>query len=192
MPVGGRTVIFPSQYVPLKRCPICEKYYPLTPDFFTRSRQTKDGFYGQCKLCKKVWYYKNKERCKENHRKWIENNKERYKEISKNYKKTHKRWYYFIKRKQMLKIIYGITLEEYDNKLKEQNYVCKICGCKETVIRKIAGRKMIRPLCIDHDHKTKKIRGLLCDGCNRMLGRSRDNTFILSNAIKYLRKYRSD
>lgn len=43
-------------------------------------------------------------------------------------------------------------------------------------------------LVVDHDHKTKKIRGILCHHCNVGLGFFRDNEEFLSNAIKYLNK----
>lgn len=53
---------------------------------------------------------------------------------------------------------YGITEEEYQKLLIEQQGSCKLCG-----------RKNLR-LCVDHHHDTKKIRGLLCVKCNAMLG----------------------
>jgi hypothetical protein len=39
---------------------------------------------------------------------------------------------------------------------------------------------------IDHDHKTMKVRGLLCGYCNNLIGRARDDVAILHSAIKYL------
>ena len=43
-----------------------------------------------------------------------------------------------------------------------------------------------RRLCIDHDHKTNKVRGLLCHNCNTALGLLNDDTSLLSNLITYL------
>jgi hypothetical protein len=73
---------------------------------------------------------------------------------------------------------FGISFEEYNEILKYQNNCCAICGkpCEEN-------KKM---LSVDHDHKTNKIRGILCDLCNRGLGVFRDDTTILNKAIKYL------
>lgn len=70
-----------------------------------------------------------------------------------------------------LKYTYNITIEQYNNILKVQNYSCAICGSK----RKIGAHK----LCVDHDHHCcpdkrscgKCVRGLLCKGCNIVLGR---------------------
>lgn len=42
--------------------------------------------------------------------------------------------------------------------------------------------------CIDHDHKTGKIRGLLCGFCNKAIGLLKENINILRNAIHYLEK----
>ena len=46
-----------------------------------------------------------------------------------------------------------------------------------------------RKLGIDHCHETGKIRGLLCDNCNKGIGNLQDDIEILNNAIKYLRQY---
>ena len=53
---------------------------------------------------------------------------------------------------------------------KETHFVCEICGRTEK-------------LCVDHDHKTKKFRGLLCQACNRALGWFENNK---ENIEKYL------
>ena len=63
-----------------------------------------------------------------------------------------------IQRKSYLKRAYNVTLEEYEQKLKEQNNCCAICNRHQS--------KFKRKLAIDHDHKTGKIRDLLCAGCN--------------------------
>lgn len=84
-----------------------------------------------------------------------------------------------------LRRYYGITLEEYEEKLKQQNYCCKICQNKTTT------RKNNR-FDVDHCHKTGKIRGLLCSHCNIILSRCNDNEEILIKAIAYLREYHAD
>jgi len=75
---------------------------------------------------------------------------------------------------------FNITLETYDKMLKKQNGKCKICGSKET------GCKSKGRFYIDHDHKTDKIRGLLCNHCNHMLGHAKDDIETLAKAITYL------
>jgi hypothetical protein len=66
--------------------------------------------------------------------------------------------------------------------LKKQNNCCGIC--KKHISEALLTRKS--NLCVDHDHKTGKIRGLLCDNCNRGIGLLGDNIDILRNAIGYL------
>lgn len=75
---------------------------------------------------------------------------------------------------------YGISLDTYNDKLKAQNNVCAICNNPE-----INGNK----LSIDHNHITDKVRGLLCNNCNLMLGKAKDNAIILQLAVDYLIKH---
>ena len=82
---------------------------------------------------------------------------------------------------------YSITLEQYTEILLDQKGVCAICGSPETCSDGIDG---IRPLAVDHDHKTGKIRGLLCNMCNKMLGCARDNTETLIRGAKYLKEHK--
>lgn len=74
--------------------------------------------------------------------------------------------------------LYGLTLLQYDLMLKTQGGGCKICGKKTP---KGQGR-----FHVDHDHKTGKIRGLLCQHCNIMLGLGQDDPKILVAAAHYL------
>ena len=88
---------------------------------------------------------------------------------------------------------YNISLTEYAQMFASQNGVCAICNQPET--GKIPGRKSdqpasrVRDLSVDHCHKTGKIRQLLCNACNHMLGVAKDNEEILLAAADYLRKH---
>lgn len=88
-------------------------------------------------------------------------------------------------RKYLLKW-YGATLEWFDNKMKEQDNRCAICGCYEN---SSSHRKRFD---VDHCHNTGKLRGLLCNRCNTGIGQLKDNEQILTNAIAYLRKYSNE
>ena len=77
------------------------------------------------------------------------------------------------------KSLYGITLEQVDKMKKDQKGLCATCG-----------RKPDTTLCVDHDHTTGKVRGLLCNQCNRALGLLRDDIDILRQSVKYLRKHK--
>lgn len=76
---------------------------------------------------------------------------------------------------------YGITDDEYQQRLKEQNNLCAICGTDTP------GRQH-SSFHVDHCHVTGKVRGLLCDKCNRGLGFFNDNPEALRNAADYLEK----
>ena len=78
--------------------------------------------------------------------------------------------------------MYNITLEEYEEMSIKQNHKCAICGSPEM-------NNKNKVLCVDHNHTTNKIRGLLCGLCNTGLGNFLDNSRRLVNAIKYLKKY---
>jgi Recombination endonuclease VII len=75
---------------------------------------------------------------------------------------------------------YGISVEEYEQILAEQDGVCAICGEDEKDQRWGC-------LYVDHDHKTGKIRGLLCRDCNLALGLFQDDLALLKRAVRYLR-----
>ena len=78
-----------------------------------------------------------------------------------------------------MKHLYGITRQEIECMLKESKNKCRICGISIS----ISGENR---LAIDHDHKTRKVRGLLCSLCNTGLGMFKDNPEILKSAIEYL------
>lgn len=84
-------------------------------------------------------------------------------------------------RRSHLKRRYGVTVEQYDALLIEQAGRCKLCGAEECG----AGRKY---LCVDHDHTTGAIRGLLCNSCNRALGALRDDPDLIDRAAEYVRR----
>lgn len=93
-----------------------------------------------------------------------------------------------MERDRNIKRKYGLTREEYDEKLKAQNYVCAICGNKETSFDGRAGS--IRSLAVDHCHKTNKIRELLCNRCNTTIGKSDDNPELLIKMANYIIKHK--
>lgn len=77
---------------------------------------------------------------------------------------------------------YGITLEYYEQLLRLQKGVCKICSLPESAGSSAEGIKI---LCVDHDHETGQVRGLLCQRCNIGLG-GLPTVKLLELAISYL------
>jgi len=118
--------------------------------------KSKEGLYGRHSQCKKCSLQR--------HTEWRNKNKEKVAKKS---------------RARYLKSKYGISLKEYDTLLTEHNYCCAICGVHEDQ----ADRGY---LCVDHDHVTGKVRGLLCNKCNTGIGLLGDSFEALANAYKYL------
>jgi hypothetical protein len=85
---------------------------------------------------------------------------------------------------QKLEKAYGITKFEYERLYAEQGGCCAICGNPVEA----GGKNSSSQLNVDHDHQTRVVRGLLCAGCNKLLGCAQDSIEILSKAIEYLRK----
>jgi hypothetical protein len=94
------------------------------------------------------------------HREYLARNKERH-------------WERCIKNK------YGIAPADYYRMLDEQDGACAICHATEDSY----GRSKF---CVDHDHKTGLVRGLLCTHCNRVIGLFKDSAELARSAATYL------
>lgn len=68
---------------------------------------------------------------------------------------------------------YGLSEDDFQELLAAQDGKCAGCGTTEK-------------LCVDHDHETRKVRGLLCRKCNATLGFVNDDPKVLQNLIRYL------
>jgi hypothetical protein len=88
------------------------------------------------------------------------------------------------KRKAQRLKTYSLTVLEFQAMLTAQDGHCAICPCSDM------SKPKAFPI-VDHDHKTKKNRGLLCAHCNRGLGHFKDNPELLQKAIEYLIKWSS-
>lgn len=92
--------------------------------------------------------------------------------------------YKLSKRKAYTKSAHGITLEEYENKLRLQGNLCAICE----VELQPSGHKTH----LDHCHKTGELRAFLCTNCNRGLGHFQDSVTLLAKAAEYLTHHRGE
>ena|ERR1017187_3785715 len=89
-----------------------------------------------------------------------------------------KKWCEKCKPKNQIARLYGFTIEEYEQFFVDHMFSCNICGIHQSQIGKT--------LYIDHCHTTGKVRGLLCQPCNSMLGNAKDNVDLLAKGIEYL------
>ena len=76
----------------------------------------------------------------------------------------------------------GITKKDYNKSFLIQEGKCAICGVHQKDLK--------RKLFVDHNHKTGKVRDLLCSKCNFGLGHFNDDPWLLEKAIKYLGKHK--
>ncbi|MGW1497585.1 endonuclease VII domain-containing protein [Streptomyces mirabilis] len=144
-----------------KKCTNCGEEKPRTE--FHKSHDGKHGpvLKSICKICHaaqvREWYSRNTERAITNHR------------------------------RLRIKQAYGLTPEQYDAMVEEQNGVCAICGRPERAKRD--GKVMRMP--VDHCHKTGRVRALLCHACNRAIGLLGEDIDLMRKAIEYLLSHRA-
>jgi hypothetical protein len=131
---------------------VCTKCKKLTDmNLFVTNKQGKYQKQSWCNLCRSIYYRQNKPRLQH------------------------------LVREGMLKRVYGIDKQGYENLLNLQNGKCAICGLLEKEHRN-------KVLNVDHNHVTKKVRGLLCNNCNRGIGHLKDSISNLQKALEYLKE----
>ena len=101
-------------------------------------------------------------------RAWNKANKARKLELQRNGK--------FARKWELAK--FGLTLDDFDEMVSSRAGRCDICNEEST-------------LCLDHDHVTGEVRGLLCRKCNRALGLLGDSIDGLATAVAYLEMTRA-
>lgn len=132
------------------------------------------------------WKQNNRERVAKYQHDWYEAHHEERREYNRNY---YKAWYANPNNaatvRDHVKTVYhqnggaagryGLTTADVEEMLRRQNRLCAICEDEGT-------------LCIDHDHTTGKVRGLLCRRCNLGLGHMRDDVKVVERAAQYLKE----
>ena len=163
--------------ISFKDCSKCEKQKSISE--FYKWKNGPGGYYPSCKECKEKIKEKHRFKNPEKYKIWRRNNyvKNRESIIKKTseYQKNHPE----MRKKIMLKHQYGMSEETYKTMEFSQNGKCAICF--NVPINHV--------LFVDHCHKTKKVRGLLCRKCNAVLGMCNDDEKILQSSIDYLRRY---
>ncbi len=147
-----------------KICKTCDVIKTVSE--FNKNLATKDGLQYNCRDCShqigSLWKKKNSEHSKQTCKTWRLNNP--------------------LKTKLTAWKSNGISTNiiEYERLLSTQENRCAICN--------IPREQLTTDLALDHCHKTGKVRGLLCQKCNRGLGHFKDNIELIKKAINYLNK----
>lgn len=143
-----------------------------------RSLQTKQ----ENVIKTREWRRKNREKVSEWRREDYKNNPEKYKKWAAAHIEKNGSYDGDMRAARRFKI----SLSQYHEMIDKQGNRCAICKEYET---RVINEKFCR-LCIDHDHNTGTIRGLLCHDCNTGLGKFEDNVDRLQSAIEYLKKHK--
>ena len=148
---------------------------------FSNSSTSRDGKQHRCKQCNAEYKAQHRE-----HRLALE--RERYlrkaeelKSYQKRYKQENPDKVKQRNNEYHLRKRYGISAEEKQKMLNEQNNQCAICG------KEFDDAKMTH---VDHCHESSIVRGVLCRHCNIGLGHFKDSEELLNNAIRYLNKFK--
>ena len=142
----------------MNTCTKCKAEKPVAE--FWPDRRRASGLMARCKACKTADAREYRAACPDYH-------KEAYAKSREATRERH------LVRK------YGVTLADYDAMLKAQGGKCAICWAPESAQFKGVFH-------VDHCHTTGAVRGLLCRGCNHMLGSVGDDPEVLRRAIAYL------
>ena len=135
------------------------------------------------------YYERNREKIKEKARAryWQKREEIRAKQAEYQAKTGYNSKYYHKNRKRLLADAaekhranpgrkYGLNTETYWQMVEESKGLCAACG------------EPMKKICVDHDHKTDRVRGLLCHPCNVTLGLMKDDPVRLEKAAAYLRR----
>jgi len=143
----------------MKECKSCNTRKLITE--FYKDSYSKDLHSTQCKVCRDI--------------RSISYSKER-KAKDPIFKKKSQLASCMARRKKL----YGVGAKEYQEMLEKQNFSCYTC--------KTHIKDQKKDMAVDHCHKTQKVRGLLCDSCNRAIGLLKDSVEIAINIAEYLKK----
>lgn len=150
-----------------RNCSRCLEFFEWSN--YYRKSNGPNGYTTECKQCTKRYQDGRRSEILSYQKKWRKNNPEKA--------KGH-----------IVKSKYGITGDEYKEMLERSDSLCYACGLPETFVK----NGTIRSLSIDHDHETGKVRGLLCNSCNRAIGFAKDNADRLQACAEYLRRVSSE
>jgi hypothetical protein len=152
---------------------------------------SKPGVLAAKRARERAYYAKNKDRLTELKRAWCASNKDKTVQRSAAYRAANKdklreaskRWRdqnrSLISEKRIAKM-YGVSPSEMQRMRDEQGDACAICRAPGGSLG----------LCVDHDHATGAVRGLLCQTCNKGLGCFSDSVENISRAATYLLKHK--
>ena len=134
---------------------------------YVNTRNGKEGLRGDCKFCAVK---------KARDKRQADPEKYRLRQKAKYQKMTEKGDIQKYHRERHLVKTYGMTVADWEEMFDSQGRSCLICKSNETK----------GSWCVDHNHNTEEVRGILCQSCNSMICWARDHPQVLLDAKKYL------
>lgn len=140
----------------LKKCKLCGLWLCAGVFFNTTMKRGKPAYNAECRKCRP--FVRRERRAGKSHRGlWI----------------SEQERIWLLRNNTFLKD-FGISVDDYERIYAIQGGACFICRDSHNILN------------VDHDHKTNKIRGLLCTPCNLGLGFFKEDIKMMNNAITYL------
>lgn len=156
-----------------KICVKCGMEKPLSA--FYKQSDMRDGLRNNCKACHlnahKDWYSRNREYEIARVSKWQKENADRVNEVQRNNRARRGDEYKKQEREGHLRRKYGLTQNMFEALVLAQLGKCAICQISEGM-----------ELHVDHDHRSNKVRGLLCGKCNKAIGLMNDDVRLMDSA----------
>lgn len=110
---------------------------------------------------------------------WLRQKIRQHREAQRRWEKAHPTQRRLLNREHRLKKKYGISSSRYNTLLTQQNDCCALC---------LVPFKSDETRCVEHDHLTGKVRGIVHSNCNSLLGMAEDSVLKLNLAIQYLER----
>ena len=162
-----------------KVCKKCGERKPLSE--FHKAMDMRDGHRNECRACwaelARARYNRDPQKAIASVQRWREENPDKYQAWLKRNREENKERRREQSRRGHLKRQYGLTTNMFEALVSAQLGNCGICGVNEDL-----------NLHVDHDHNTKKVRGLLCGKCNKAIGLLNDSPDLLRAAADYLER----
>ena len=170
---------------------ICSKCHIVKPlDAFYRDKRCVLGCWAKCKECHKAWGKQyniaNVEKLRARRKINYQATREQRLAYGKAYRLTHRESGNLARRRNRIKYLYNLSLSGYAQMFAEQNGRCAICKRPELRLKRNGSPFN---LSIDHDHKTDKVRNLLCYTCNSILGYVQEDILIARSVVAYLERW---
>ena len=157
----------------IKRCSKCGNDLPLSAFY---QRTNAKSHHSACKACERAmakdWYERNKDKATAKVKEWRQQNSDAVKQYRADNRQKHYR--------QEIVRKYGVESFWFDEQLQRQSNACVCCKRQFEWID-----KQTTPH-VDHCHLTGKVRAILCNRCNTVLGLCEDNKELFKNLTGYL------